>query len=96
MDYILEKLEANGISTLLAQYPKWPKVKNMSELAEHVPEKQLVDALQKLGLATKNQTKAFSSLLERRNECAHPTSYLPELNETLGYISETLKRLRDL
>ena len=35
-------------------------------------------------------------LLTRRNECAHPSTYLPGLNETLGYIAETLNRIEYL
>jgi hypothetical protein len=96
MDFILETLDGVGIDAILTAYPKWQKVKSVRELAEYVPEAQLVDALGKLGLATKGQIKSFAGLLHRRNECAHPTAYLPELNETLGYIAETLNRIQDL
>ena len=96
MDFIEEKLEVCGIGVLLLHYPKWHKSKDVSELAEYVPERQLLEALKPMGLATKNQVKGLIGLLERRNECAHPTAYLPELNETLGYISESLKRIKTL
>jgi hypothetical protein len=31
-------------------------------------------------------------LLARRHECAHPSSYTPNLNQSLGYVSELLER----
>ncbi len=96
MDYLQDVLENHGIAKLQAVYPAWQKTKNVSELAEYVPEAQLVESLHKLGICTKNQTKAFMGLLNKRNECAHPSNYLPGLNETLGYISEVLQRLSSL
>jgi hypothetical protein len=96
MDFIQEKLQERGMAAIYTAYPNWQRVKDVAELAEYVPEAQLVDALQKLGLATKGQTKALQGLLHRRNECAHPTTYYPAANETLGYISETLQRIQSL
>lgn len=40
--------------------------------------------------------KALHGLLNRRNECAHPSEYFPDLNETLGYIGELFKRIKQL
>ena len=45
---------------------------------------------------TKKEMKAFHGLLAKRNECAHPTSFYPGLNESLGYVSELLKRIETL
>jgi hypothetical protein len=53
-------------------------------------------SLQAVGLATKNEKNALLDLLRRRNECAHPTGYLPGVNETLGYIAEVLQRIQRL
>ena len=96
MDYLQDILESHGILKIQATYPKWQKTKDVAELAEYVPEAQLVEALHKLGICTKNQAKAFAGLLNKRNECAHPSTYLPGLNETLGYISEVLQRIEAL
>ena len=38
----------------------------------------------------KNVEQALHGLLKRRNLCAHPTDYLPDLNMALGYLSEIL------
>ena len=91
MDLILEKLASDGLAKLRAERPQW-KGADISEMAEYVPERQFIDVLQELGLASKNEVKGLGSLLDRRNECAHPTDYYPDVNATLGYISEILAR----
>lgn len=96
MDFIHEVLDEFGIKSLLKLYPKWETTKNVSELAEYVPEAQLLNALSKAGLCTKNEVKALQGLLNKRNECAHPSSYLPGQNEALGYVSECLQRMSHL
>jgi hypothetical protein len=95
MDYIEEKLAADGLVKLRAERPNWPG-KNIHEMAEYIAEHQLVEVLKPLGLATKNEMQGFLGLLRRRNECAHPTGYLPTLNQTLGYIDEVLQRIGKL
>ncbi len=65
-------------------------------MREYVNEYQLVEACQDLGLSTKNEVKALLGLLNKRNECAHPSNYYPQLNETLGYISEVIQRIKTL
>lgn len=95
MDLILEKISSDGLVKLRAERPKW-KGADISEMAEYVPESQFVDVLKDLGLCSKNEIKGFRSLLDRRNECAHPTDYYPDLNATLGYISELLARAAKL
>jgi hypothetical protein len=37
--------------------------------------------------------KALHGLLNRRNECAHPSDYFPNFNETLGYLAELFQRV---
>jgi hypothetical protein len=56
----------------------------------------LIDASHDLGLTRKNEVKALQGLLNKRNECAHPSNYFPQLNDTLGYISELLQRIATL
>jgi hypothetical protein len=40
--------------------------------------------------------KALHGLLNKRNECAHPSDYYPDLNGALGYLSDVLGRIRFL
>jgi hypothetical protein len=94
-DFIEEKISEDGLIKLRAARAAW-KGADIREMAEYVPERQFVDVMQVLGLTTKNETAAFVSLLQKRNECAHPTGYYPDLNQTLGYMSEILMRLKKL
>lgn len=92
MDFIEEKLQSDGLAKLRARYSAWAG-KDIAEMREHVSEYQLLEATRELGLCTKNETKALHGLLQRRNECAHPSDYHPGLNETLGYLAELLQRI---
>jgi len=95
VDFLEEKLAADGLKKVWQQRPKW-KGKTIEELREIVPEHQLVEVSRDVRLCTKTQTKVLLGLLNKRNECAHPSDYDPDLNETLGYVSELLKRIRTL
>jgi hypothetical protein len=95
MDFLEEKYQSDGLVKLKALRTAW-KGKNIEEMREYVNEYQLVEASQDLGLSTKNEVKALLGLLNKRNECAHPSNYYPQLNETLGYISEVLQRITAL
>jgi hypothetical protein len=95
-DLIKEKHASDGLVKLRAQRPNWPQNADITELAEKFPEHQLIEALRAVGLATKGEMNGLIGLLQRRNECAHPTGYVPTLNETLGYISEVIQRIQKL
>jgi hypothetical protein len=95
MDFLEEKLASDGLVKVRAARPAW-KGKDVEEMREHVSEHQLVEVAQVIGLCTKNQTKALLGLLNKRNECAHPSNYHPNLNEALGYISEVISRIKVL
>lgn len=95
MDFLEEKLESDSLVKVRTVRPKW-QGNNMAEMREYVPERQLVEVTQTVGLCTKSQMKGLIGLLDRRNECAHPSDYYPQLNETLGYMSELLQRFNIL
>lgn len=95
MDYLEEKIASDNFHKLLKVRPNWP-IKTLEDLREHVPEYQVVGACKDLGLCSKNETKALLGLLNKRNECAHPSNYFPDLNESLGFISEVLHRIEML
>jgi hypothetical protein len=96
VDLIKEKLASDQLVKLRAQRQNWPQNADINELAEKFPEYQLIEALRAVGLAGKGEMNALIGLLHRRNECAHPTGYIPTLNETLGYISEVIQRIQKL
>ena|SRR2546427_9269162 len=92
MDFFEEKLAKDQFKALSKLRPHW-KLKSIEDLRDIGSDFQIVEVMRELGLCTKTEEKALKGLLNRRNECAHPTDYYPGLNETLGYISETLQRL---
>jgi hypothetical protein len=93
MDFVFEKLSSDGLTKLRAAYPKWVG-KDIHEMAEYVPDRQFLEAIRPLGLGSKNDVRRAVSLLDRRNDCAHPTAYYPDLNMTLGYIAEVLQAVK--
>jgi len=95
VDFLEEKLASDGLKKVRQVRPNW-SIKTVEELRESVPEYQLIEVSRDVRLCTKTQTKALLGLLNKRNECAHPSDYYPGLNETLGYLSELLKRISAL
>ncbi|SRR6266849_4881721 len=95
MDFLEEKLQSDGLVKVRAARPAW-KGRTIEEMREYVPERQLVEVTKDLGLSTKNEMNALVALLNRRNDCAHPSAYFPQLNETLGYLSELIQRISHL
>jgi len=94
MDFIEEKLSARKMKRLKSARPNW-HYSSMEELREYVSEYQIIEACKDVGLCSKNEMKALHGLLNKRNECAHPSEFYPLLNETLGFISEIIRRIEN-
>lgn len=92
IDYLETIIEEDNFVSLNISRPKW-NIKSLIQLRESYPEAQIIDAMRDANLIGKSEAKAFHGLLTRRNECAHPSDYYPDLNSSLGYISEILKRI---
>jgi hypothetical protein len=95
MDYLEEKMMSKYMGEIKAARPKW-SIDSVEDLREQATEYQLIEVCRKIKFFSKNEEKAFLGLLNRRNECAHPSNYDPSLNETLGFISELLSRINTL
>ncbi len=92
IDFLTEKLSSNHFTKLYAARPNW-KLNSTDELLENYTEFAIIEACEGTKLCTKGERKILHGLLSKRNECAHPSNYFPELNETLGYISELFQRI---
>lgn len=92
MDFLEEKLGSDGLIKVRAARTAW-KASSVEELRENVVEYQLIEVSKDLGLCSKTQMKALHGMLNKRNECAHPSDFYPDVNDTLGYISELLSRV---
>jgi hypothetical protein len=95
MDFLQDKLLEPNLKKIQAVRPKW-QCGSVSELIENYGEFQQVEVLKTAGIIDKNAMKGLHSLLHKRNECAHPGPYSPDLNEALGYMSEAFQRIRIL
>lgn len=96
MDFLERALFAHGLEKVRQIKSGWSKFTTLEELRESVPEFQIIEAAREAGLLSKAEMKTIHGLLSKRNECAHPSTYHPGLNETLGYISELLNRIENL
>lgn len=92
MDFIEEKINEYGCLRLSSVRPRW-NYKTIEELRENQTEYAIIEVFHDISLCSKNEKKAFHGLLNKRNECAHPSDYFPDLNQTLGYISELINRI---
>lgn len=95
MDYLEEKMMSKYLAKINAVRLKW-SITSIDDLREQAPERELIKVCREIKLFNKNEEKAFVGLLNRRNECAHPSNYSPTLNATLGFISELLSRINML
>jgi len=95
MDYLEDKMIAEYLMDIKAATPKW-SISSKEDLREQATEHQLIMVCRQIKLFSKNEEKAFLGLLNTRNECAHPSNYSPNLNETLGFISQLLNRINTL
>jgi hypothetical protein len=95
IDYLEDKIIAEYLVGVKAAKPKW-SINGKEDLREQVTEHQLIMVCREVKLLGKNEEKAFLGLLNTRNECAHPSSYSPTLNETLGFISQLFNRIHTL
>lgn len=86
-------IASDNFIKLLSARPNWT-FNSIEELSERYTEFALIEAMEVIGILGKSDKKAFQGMLSKRNECAHPSSYFPSFNETLGYISEIFSRLK--
>jgi hypothetical protein len=94
IDFYEELLQVDDLSAVRAVRPKWDHCRDIEELREYRAEAALLELAQPLRLTTKNEMKALQSLLNKRNQCAHPSSFAPDLNTTLGFLAEVLHYVR--
>ena len=93
--YYESKLGTN-LSEVHRLRPNWAKFATIDDIVDNVVEFQMIELGRDVGLFRKNEAKAILGLLSKRNECAHPSTREPGMNEAIGYISELLDRISDL
>lgn len=96
IDFLTDKLSSDGFVKVGQIRPKWPTFGSVEELREYANEHELVTVSREVKLLSKAEVKILHGMLSKRNECAHPGHYRPDLNESLGYVSELINRITDL
>jgi len=95
MDFAEEKLASGGFKALNMSYPDW-KISDLDDLRDKKPDYQIVEALRVTKLCAKSEMKSIHGLLSVRNESAHPSAFLPDLNRALGFVSDVLHRIENM
>jgi len=91
-DALHEHVDKDGGLASLAASTGWT-LSTRDDLQDH-PDHDVATAARRIGLVTKPQMKSFHGLLHRRNQAAHPTPYQPNLDEALGFVSESIGLIR--
>ena len=94
VDFLHSYLGGDGFDALRKARSNW-SIKSVDDLREHA-DHQVIEAAKEAGFYNKTVMKALHGLLNKRNECAHPSGYFPDFNETLGYLSEVFQRIEFL
>ncbi len=93
IDFLENSINDKKLEHVFELHDKWRKYKSKDVLIENISEHQFITCLCELRMIKKSEMKSLHGLLAKRNECAHPTTYNPDYNETLGYIAELINRL---
>ncbi len=91
MDFVEVKLGEDGYKRVNVARKNWT-IACPEDLREY-PDHQVLECLTLVGLISKTEEKALKGKLSTRNECAHPSDYYPELNTSLGYVSDLINRV---
>ena|SRR5690625_156154 len=86
-----EQLFNHHEKDIRAKRKKW-KFSNVNELRENYPESQIIDVAKEVKFIKKAQQKVLQGQLSKRNQCAHPTLYRPNMNTGIGYVDEMIQQ----
>jgi hypothetical protein len=91
IDFLHSYLASDGLAAMQEARPKWnlTSVEDMRDWSDYA----VIEAGAAAGFYGKTLMKALHGLLNRRNECAHPSDHFPDFNETLGYLAELFQRV---
>jgi hypothetical protein len=94
IDFLHVFLVTRHGAALKQAMPNWT-VNVPEDLREH-SEFQVIEAGRTAKVYKANVMRALHGYLDRRNECAHPSNYYPDLNMTLGYVANLIERINRL
>lgn len=91
-DWLHHLLADHHLKAIQEAVPKW-KIKKAEDFREH-SDFQVIEAGKSAKVYVDSTKRSLHGLLDRRNECAHPSDYYPDLNMALGYITDLLDRTK--
>jgi len=92
MDWLHHFFADYHLKAIQEALPKW-KIKRAEDFREH-SDFQVIEAGKSAKVYVDSTKRSLHGNLDRRNECAHPSDYFPDLNMALGYIADLLDRTR--
>jgi len=96
IDYFEQKIAEDKLQKVYLARPNWQKYTSIEDIVDNIPEYQILEVGKEIGLIRKAEFKSLRGLLSSRNECAHPGTHAPSVNEAIGYISDLLQRIEAL
>ena len=94
IDWLHNHLVDDHLSAITAAQPNWT-IKSAEDFREY-SDFQVIETGKKAKVYNNTMMRTLHGLLSRRNECAHPSPYFPDLNRTLGYVSDLVERIERL
>ena len=95
IDFLHTKFEVDKFVAINRERPK-ANIKTREDIGEKITEFDLLTISHLCKLISKAEMKSLKGDLSKRNECAHPTLYLPGLNESIGYLTGILSRIENI
>jgi hypothetical protein len=92
MDWLHHLLADHHLDAVKSERPKW-KIESAEDLRAY-GDFQVIETGKAAKVYVASTMRSFHGLLDRRNECAHPSDYFPDLNMALGYITDLLDRTK--
>jgi hypothetical protein len=94
IDFLHAQLVDDHLTALRTARPKWTI--NVPEDLREQSDFGVIEAAKAAGAYSNTMMRTLHGFLGRRNECAHPSDYYPDLNSTLGYVSDLIDRIKRL
>jgi hypothetical protein len=94
IDFLHHHLVDDHLAALQMARPKWTI--NAAEDLREQSDFGVIEAGRAAGAYANTMMRTLHGFLGRRNECAHPSDYFPDLNSTLGYVSDLVERIKRL
>lgn len=83
-----EHLFNHHLQELISARKNWD-LKSLEDLKERV-ESQVLEAGKVISVVSKAEERILQGLLAKRNQCAHPSLFVPSVNDTIGYLDQTI------